>query len=328
MYTDGISGESAERPALETALDYVRRLAEGWTASFATGSAREVRMAVKDDMDPIDDIGDIKAFYDGDPAGEESRLAQHQLEHDLTWRYLNAYLPPRGTILEIGAATGGYTVGLARRGYAVTAFDLSEGVTAVRRARLEAAGVAHQVRHVLGDARDLRALQGEVYDAALVMGPLYHLIYEDDRRLVLRQVSGLLRPGGVIFTAFISRLGLLGDLMRRLPAWIEAQAEVRSVVEKGHAPPDRPRGGFRGYFATVEEIAPLHESEGYETAAVAAVEPAISADDEIYNVLEGAQRRAWLDLLYEISRDPSILGSSRHLLYIGRKAGTRPMVTT
>jgi hypothetical protein len=63
----------------------------------------------------------------------------------------------------------------------------------------------------------------------------------------------------------------------------------------------------------------LHEAIGVETLALAGVEPAVSADDESYNRLEGEQRRLWLDLLYEISTDRSIIGASRHLLYIGRK---------
>jgi S-adenosylmethionine-dependent methyltransferase len=73
----------------------------------------------------IDDITDIAAYYDNDPEVERSRLDRHQLEYDLTWRYLNQYLPSNGSILEIGAATGRYTLGLARRGSSVTAVDLS-----------------------------------------------------------------------------------------------------------------------------------------------------------------------------------------------------------
>jgi hypothetical protein len=42
-------------------------------------------------------------------------------------------------------------------------------------------------------------------------------------------------------------------------------------------------------------------------------------DEESCNRLQGKQREMWLDLLYEISADPTIVGASRHLLYIGRK---------
>jgi len=64
---------------------------------------------------------------------------------------------------------------------------------------------------------------------------------------------------------------------------------------------------------------PLHESVGFETIQLAGVEPAISADDKIYNKLEGETRSLWLDLLYDISSEASMVASSRHLLYVGRK---------
>jgi heat shock protein HspQ len=63
----------------------------------------------------------------------------------------------------------------------------------------------------------------------------------------------------------------------------------------------------------------LHEAVGFATIVIAGVEPAISTDDESYNKLQGRQRQLWLDLFYEISAEKSILGSSRHLLYIGKK---------
>lgn len=58
---------------------------------------------------------------------------------------------------------------------------------------------------------------------------------------------------------------------------------------------------------------------GFETLVVGGVEPVIAADDESYNKLQGIQRQLWLDLLYELSVEKSIIGASRHLLYIGRK---------
>ena len=80
------------------------------------------------------------------------------------------------------------------------------------------------------------------------------------------------------------------------------------------------RGGFRGYFARLEEIAPLHETAGFRTLTIAGVEPAISADDQSYNALHGKQRDLWLDLLFEVSAEQSIVASSRHLLYVGQRA--------
>jgi S-adenosylmethionine-dependent methyltransferase len=267
----------------------------------------------------VDDISDIAAFYNSDPEREHCRLEQHQLEYDLTWRYLNQYLPAQGSILEVGAATGRYTLGLARRGYALTAVDMSAALIERCRGRIADEGLEKQVRFVVADVRDLTEVTENEFDVVLLMGPLYHLIEEADRQQALKEAYHRLRRGGIIFSSFISRFGIMCDLIKDHPEWIENQAEVRSVLEQGKSPDDFPRGGFRGYFARIAEIAPLHEAIGFETLKIAGVEPAISADDESYNKLQGEQRQRWLDLFYEMSTETSIIAASRHLLYIGKK---------
>ena len=267
-----------------------------------------------------DDISDIADYYNKNPQSEHHRLETHQLEFDLTWRLLDEYLPSEGSILEIGAATGRYTLGLVERGYDVTAVDISEENLKACQEHLSEAGYQDEVQFIVADARDLNQVPPKAYDAVLLMGPLYHLIYETDRNMALQEAFARLHAGGVIFTAFISRYGIWGDLLKNMPEIIEDWGEVQSVLSKGRNEDDYPRGGFRAYFATVEEIAPLHEAVGFETIKVVGVEPAISADDESYNQLEGERRKRFLDVFYEISVQPSIVGASRHLLYIGRKS--------
>jgi S-adenosylmethionine-dependent methyltransferase len=266
-----------------------------------------------------DDISDIAASYDRGVEDEDARLVLHQLEYDLTWRYLTRYLPPAGSILEIGAGTGRYTLALCRRGYCVTAVDLSAALLERCKRRLAAERLQGQVQCVVADARDLHAVVGTAFDAVLLMGPLYHLVFEEDRRQAVRQAADRLASSGLLFSTHLSRLGSFGDLMRRMPEWIERGQEVRFLLDRGRRPDDQPRGGFRGYFARVSEIRPLHEALGLQTVVLAGVEPAISADDESYNQLQGSRRELWLDLLLEVSTDETTVGASRHLLYVGRK---------
>lgn len=266
-----------------------------------------------------DNISDIAYFYNANPDREHGRLEQHQLEYDLTWCYLNQHLPHRAAILEIGAATGRYTLELAKRGHTVTAIDLSSTLIEKCRENLLNEGLESHVRLIVADARNLGEVAKDQFDAVLLMGPLYHLIEEADRSLAVGEAFDRLRPAGIIFSSFLSRFGIIGDLIKNVPRWIEDQAEVRSLLENGKRPDDYPRGNFRGYFAHASEMASLHEALGFETLVVAGVEPGISADDESYNKLQARQRELWLDLLYEISTERSIIGASRHLLYIGKK---------
>lgn len=267
----------------------------------------------------IDDVSDIADYYNGELDGERSRLTQHQLERDLTWRYLDECIPRQGAILEVGCGAGGYTVDLARRGYTIIAVDLSPVLVQECARRISDEGLQDRVQTLVADARDLGQVRDTDFDAVLIMGPLYHLIEEVDRKTALKEGFDRLRNGGVLFSSFISRLGIMGDLIQRMPEWAEDQVDVRWHLDKGRRPDHRPRGGFRGYFPRVSEIIPLHEAIGLQTLKLAGVEPCISADDESYNRLEGERRQRWLDLFYEISTEESIIGASRHILYVGRK---------
>ena len=265
-----------------------------------------------------DDISDIQAYYDGRVEQENARLERHQQERDITWLYLDKFLPPRGRILEIGAATGAYTIPLAKKGYHVTAVDLSSKLLEACKKRVVEEGLGKKVTCHIADARNLTDVPGRDYDAVLMMGPFYHLVQEEDRQKALREAFIRLKTGGVIFSAFTSRYGIWGTIMTRLSFLIDRQEDLRSVMKKGKDVLV-PEGGFRGYFATVKEVKPLHEKAGFKTLALAGVEPANTVADEAYSVLEGERRKLWLDLLFTISTEPSIIGASDHLLYIGVK---------
>jgi len=267
----------------------------------------------------MDDIDDIRDYYDARWDSEDNRLERHQLEHDITWRYLETYLPLQGHILEVGAATGQYTLELARRGHSVLAVDLAPALVASARERATEEGLDDRIEFQVGDARFLSGVPDESFDAALVMGPLYHLVLREERLMALKRVFQSLQDNGILFSSLLSRFGVLGDVLKNIPAWIEDEKDVTSIIEEGKSPDDSPREGFRGYFATLNEIALIHEEAGFRKLTIAGLEPAISADDESYNRLDGERRRLWLDLLFKISAEPSTVGSSRHLMYIGRK---------
>ncbi|MFQ5648399.1 MAG: class I SAM-dependent methyltransferase [bacterium] len=267
----------------------------------------------------MDDVNDILEMYDKGVDKEDMRLERHQIERDVTLRFFEDYLPADARVLEIGAATGIYTACLAKRGHTVTAVDFSESLLEKCKQRLTSAALLDKVRFLVADARDLSGIPKDAFDVVLLMGPLYHLISREDRVRALREAYERLKPGGLIFSALISRYGILGQLLVSHPEWIENQEDVRSVMTLGKNHENAPKGGFRGYYCTVAEVTPLHESAGFEKIVLAGVEPAISAHDESYNRLHGKQRQLWLDLLYEVSTEASIIASSRHLLFIGKK---------
>jgi S-adenosylmethionine-dependent methyltransferase len=267
-----------------------------------------------------DDVSDIQSFYDASAEKEGRRLEVHQLERDMTWHYLDKYLPRQGKILEIGAATGAYTVMLAKRGYPVTAVDFAPSLLEVCRKRAKAEGVGGKVTCITADGRDLSPVTASDYDAVLMMGPFYHLVLEADRRQALAEATCKLKKGGVIFSTFISRFGIWNDIIQNYPQQIEWPGWFEPMFVKGSQDiPEEFRGkAFRGYFAATEEITPFHEKMGFKTLALAGIETA-GVRDELYNALQGKKRQLWLDFLFKISTEKSIIGASNHLLYVGIK---------
>lgn len=264
----------------------------------------------------MDEIKDIEQYYQS--YDEEGRLDRNQLEFEITWKYLKEYLPTSGKILELGAATGKYTEGLSRLGYAVHAVDLSSNLIEQAKSRLSKIP-DHKVTFEVRDARDLSHIPSESFDAVLVMGPLYHLVEKADRLHLLKECRRVLKPKGLFLSAHITRLGVFGHMMNKYPNWIHQQEEIEAILKAGFDSKTNRTGNFRGYFVNVEEVAPEIESVGFKTKSLGALEPAIGPADEYFNKLQGEERTKWVDLLYSLSTDPTWLGASRHLVYVGHK---------
>jgi S-adenosylmethionine-dependent methyltransferase len=273
-------------------------------------------------MRVADDTSDIRQYYEDSVEKEDGRLERHQLERDMTWRYLDKYLPRQGKILEIGCATGAYTIPLAKRGYAVTAVDFAAAEVEVCKKKIKVEKLEEMVSCFVADGRDLSSITNNDYDAALVMGPFYHLVLEEDRKIALTQAYKHLKNGGLVFSTFTCRYGIWGDLMKNFPDHIDQAGRLEPIVTRGKQdiPFESWGKAFRAYFASPEEIPLLHEAAGLKTIALAGLETA-GIRDEMYNSLQGKRRQKWLDLLFSISTQPSIVGASNHLLYVGKKTG-------
>ncbi len=274
-------------------------------------------MFLKSDLEFSHDLNAVCSFYEN--YDEESRLIRHQLERELSFRYLREYLPPYGQILDLGAGTGIYSMFLAELGYKVTALDLSERLIKIALEKNSKTKLAENIDFMVGDARDLDFLKnGASYDAVLVMGPLYHLPNESDRSLVLTNAFALLKNNGILFSTHISRFAVFGDMMRKDPSWIYNKTEISSLLNEGTSKDSIQ--GFPGFFSDINDIIPMHERAGFRTEAFGAVEPCIGPNDDLFNNMQGEYRSEWVEQLFMLSRERSLIGASRHLIYVGRKS--------
>jgi len=124
----------------------------------------------------------VQSFYDRQPELEWGRLDVHRMEFAVTLRAMKEYLPkPPAAVLDIGGGPGRYALTLTQSGYDVTLCDLSPASLDVARKKAQDCGV-HFNDVFQADARDLKRIPNGKYDTVLLMGPLYHLLAEEDRR--------------------------------------------------------------------------------------------------------------------------------------------------
>jgi ubiquinone/menaquinone biosynthesis C-methylase UbiE len=165
-------------------------------------------------------MADVQAYYNSHAAAEWARLDRHRTEFAVTLRALAEFLPPPpASVLDLGGGPGRYAIALTRKGYAVTLADVAQGSLALAQAKAAEAGVAlHAI--VKADALDLSTLPAEQYDHVLLMGPLYHMTRLSDRRQALHQARRVLKPGGCMIAAFITRFAAFRDAAVKDPYWI------------------------------------------------------------------------------------------------------------
>ncbi len=261
----------------------------------------------------------IRRYYDKASEAEWERLDRHRTEYALTLRALTEHLPqPPARVLDCGGGPGRYAIELARRGYQVTLFDLSPANLELAQKKADEAGVT-LAAYEEGSATDLSRFPDAAFDAVLLMGPLYHLLGEEERLQALAEAYRVLKPGGPLFAAFLSRYAGLRWAAAHEPTWImEHPKHVASMLDTGYLPP-REGKGFVAHFIHPREVAPLCRRAGFEVVTVLGVEGLVSMLEEKVNALSGEAWDTWVDLNWRVAADPALHGGVEHLLVVARR---------
>ncbi len=150
------------------------------------------------------------------------------------------------------------------------------------------------------------------------MGPLYHLLEENERRQALAEAHRVLKPGGPLFAAFISRYASPRWAAAYDPTWpVDNPTLLESILTTGVLPPRGEEGErFVAHFAHPSQVVPLCRRAGLEVVTVLGVEGLISMIEAEVNALSGEAWETWVDLNYRLAADPSIHGCVEHLLAV------------
>jgi ubiquinone/menaquinone biosynthesis C-methylase UbiE len=269
----------------------------------------------------MSDIKEIIEYYN--LGGERERLyhGPSQIEGIRTQELIYRHLPSNPQkIADIGGGAGFYAHWLADQGHEVHFLDAApDNVKVVIEAN------ANRDRRLasihVGDARNL-PYESDTFDFVLMLGPLYHLIGQKDRLAALREGQRVLKRGGTLFAATISRYAsMLGGFFTNLVEDAEFVEIMKLDLKTGVHRNPTPRDYFTSaYFHTPTEIVSELQLCGFTSVKWYAVEGFAWLLQNVAEPLKDDSKCALLlDLLRQVEAEETLAGLSAHLLTVGTK---------
>lgn len=265
----------------------------------------------------------LQTYYDNSAEGERLFTGLGQLEFERTKQILSRLLPnPPGKILDIGGATGIYSLWLARQGFEVHLIDQSEKLVQQALLLSQQQPGAPIASCTVGDARSLDFPDDSI-DAVLLFGPLYHLTEQHDRYQALTEAYRVLKNNSMLFIAAISRFASAIDGL--LSGFIEdpvfAEIVKQDLTNGQHRnPTDNIMYFTDAYFHRPSDLKREIESVGFKDMQVFPVEgigALITKFDEVWRNEE--LKDFLLRVIQMTEREDEIIGISPHLLGVALK---------
>ncbi len=254
---------------------------------------------------------------------EQTRLTRggSMIEFTRTQELILRHIPPPPAVIyDIGGGAGPYAFWLAEQGYVVHLRDKMP--LHIEQAQEMAAARGTLASLAVGDAREVD-LPDASADGVLLLGPLYHLLLREERLQALGEAYRLLRAGGVLLAAGISRYASLLDGMLGLfddPMFAEV---VRTDLTSGeHRNPTHHPGYFTtSYFHLPEDLYQEVQDAGFREATLFAIGgPLWLSQAAQERWADPALRERYLESVRWIERDRALMAASAHLLVVGTKA--------
>ena len=174
--------------------------------------------------DKTEDINFVKARFNSISKTFDSleKSLEGRLNKELEWEgIIKAILPDkRERVLDAGGGTGRITLLLAKLGYQVTLVDLSPGMLAIAREKLQKEGLEHKVEIKEADICSM-PFSDETFGLVICLhGPF---CYADSPK-VATEFTRVLKRGGVIVVDTLSRYWAATSV-------IESDPEFALIVE-------------------------------------------------------------------------------------------------
>lgn len=269
-----------------------------------------------------ENIETVRQFYNSGAEAEWARLeTRHPFEFILTTYMMDKYIRPEQSILDIGGGPGRYSIHYAQKGCAVTLADLSEGNVdfALRKAAEENIPMTAYAKNCL----ELDELNLGQFDHVFLMGPLYHLLEEEERVQAVEVAMRHLKPGGKLYVSFILVFGgIIYDMQNGGNVVSDYRNPgLRPAFDAVTAGEDfRNTAGFTHcYMWHQRNILSFMDQFGLQKLHFFGQEGVMSPCEPQILERDREEFDQWVELAKKYLEVPELLAFSEHAMYIGKK---------
>ncbi|MBE0662981.1 MAG: class I SAM-dependent methyltransferase [Bacteroidales bacterium] len=261
----------------------------------------------------------VRDYYNEHVKDEDARLDEHPFEIPVTMHFVNKYLKPGDSIFDVACGTGRIAEILLNKGYSLGLNDLSDNNIKLVKQRLNSHGNLLFINR--SDALDSKKWDHKQWDGILILGPLYHLISKEKRLKVLDLAFQHLKPGGFVFSSFMTRICAMIYGLKHNPMGVRYPDGAKKLWETGSD--DRfvedTELFTNAYFVHPEEVNVLMEQTGFEPLHLAGVEGIFGERFELYHQLDEDLKKPWMNFIIKHCEDIHMVNQAKHLLSVARK---------
>jgi len=254
-------------------------------------------------------LSNIEKHYNKHP--EDLRLQRRHgiVEFETTMHHLHRFLQPGQTVLDIGAGTGRYTSALMAEGYQVKAVELVRHNIDVFLKREPEADVQQ------GDARNMPFLPDDSADVTLLLGPLYHLIGDEEKLMALREARRVTKPDGLIFVAYLmNEYSIL--------SYCFDEDRIENLLTNGFVDNEyhvRVQEGELYDYVRMEDVNRLNEQAGLQRVTAFSPDGAADYMRTRLNRMSDETFARFIEYQKGISERPDLIGAGSHIVDVVKK---------
>lgn len=251
---------------------------------------------------------------------EEDRLTTNnskKIEFLTTVKAFENILPKKAKILDCAAGTGIYAFYLADKGHDVTATDITPRHINYIDEMLKCK--PYKMFTKVLDATDMKLFEDETFDIVLNMGPFYHIIEENQRDKCMKECLRVLKKDGLLATSYISRFAVFPYVSLADNRFLKDEL-ANQLIGTGVLKHNDPNCFWTDtYYASPDEMEGYYKDNSLEIVDHFAQDGILPMFKSVAENWTEAQFKTWCEYHYLTCREKSTLGSSNHVMIIGKK---------